>query len=100
MRPAMNRTPILAVALFAVSCSSGTTSQDGGARDLGLVTDGSIADAQLGDAESPDLGVDPLIDSPITDRFRALTDAIEAERVMLGAPGAAALVLEGGNVTF
>ncbi len=38
--------------------------------------------------------------SSSADRFQALADAIESERQVLGVPGVAAAVIEGGKVTF
>jgi CubicO group peptidase (beta-lactamase class C family) len=39
-------------------------------------------------------------DLPIDPRFQPLADQIEAERVELGAPGVAVLVMENGTITF
>jgi CubicO group peptidase (beta-lactamase class C family) len=54
-------------------------------------------------AETMDAGVDSgivEIDTPITDRFRAIAESFERERQNNGAPGAALLILENGEITF
>jgi D-alanyl-D-alanine carboxypeptidase len=51
--------------------------------------------------ESPDASSPPAEgDLPIDPRFAPLVDQIEAERVALGAPGVAVLVMENGSITF
>jgi CubicO group peptidase (beta-lactamase class C family) len=52
------------------------------------------------DAASPDAAAMPEGDLPIEPRFQALADRIDAERVELGAPGVAVLVMENGTITF
>lgn len=47
-----------------------------------------------------DAGVFVEVDTPITDRFRTIAETFERERQEFGAPGAALLILENGEITF
>lgn len=58
--------------------------------DAGVPPDASIADA----------GEVVEVDTPITDRFRTVAETFERERQTFGAPGAALLILENGEITF
>ena len=57
---------------------------------------------------SPTIAQDPttpdapgaVVDPPVDPSYQPLADKIEAERVKLGAPGAAVLVIKDGNITF
>ncbi|MCB9649988.1 MAG: beta-lactamase family protein [Deltaproteobacteria bacterium] len=91
----------LAALSLALACGEAETpSADAGATaDTGVLTDAGPIDAGVREDAGPDdAGVDP--DTPITQRFKAVADTFEAERVDLGAPGAALLIMEGGEVTF
>jgi CubicO group peptidase (beta-lactamase class C family) len=85
------------VLLLAFACADPeTTLLDGGAdADTGTPVDAGQPDATPEDASAPDTG-----EEPIPERFAELAQSFEAERIALGAPGAAIAVIEGGEVSF
>lgn len=100
----------VAIAVAAASCADDPDPSDAGAAladaaagdDAAIAPDAAVApDASL----TPDAAIEPdaglvEVDTPITDRFRAIAESFESERQNNGAAGAALLILENGEVTF
>lgn len=110
----VSRLASLVVAVLGLACATdggpATPRSDAGpaAADARGPSDGAAPDSAVEtvdggsglDVGPVDTGVDPDQDTPITDRFRAVAESFERERRRVGAPGAALLILEHGDVTF
>src|SRR5688572_32218530 len=104
--------------LFAAACSdeddpmnapadAGMMRSDAGqqtAADSGVSADSGVVENDAGVVENDagmvetDSGVEE--DTEITARFAAIAETFERQRVDFGAPGAALLIMEGGEITF
>jgi CubicO group peptidase (beta-lactamase class C family) len=104
----MTRARLLSIALFLAACSDETPQTEPDAAiphsDAATPADANTTDGGTDPTDSgvagEDAGTSTTADTPITERFRTIAETFDRQRSQAGAPGAALLILENGEITF